>query len=164
MSQLEIGIVPCSLAPPLVRDMETRELETIVELWVDAWRVTAPHIDFEARREWLARRLIDIRAAGGRILAAANPASGRLLGFVTIDPQSGWLDQLAVSPDWQGAGVATRLLEAAKALSPACVRLDVNQDNVRALRFYQREGFRLAAAGLNPRSGAETWALEWRAP
>jgi putative acetyltransferase len=40
--------------------------------------------------------------------------------------------------------------------------VDVNQDNPRAVRFYEREGFRRLHEGVNPNSGLRTWRLEWR--
>ena len=39
--------------------------------------------------------------------------------------------------------------------------LDVNQANARAVRFYEREGFRKVGEGVNPVSGLETLAMEW---
>jgi putative acetyltransferase len=50
----------------------------------------------------------------------------------------------------------------AKRLSPGYLQLDVNADNVRALAFYEREGFRRTAEGTNPNSGAPTLSMEWR--
>lgn len=135
----------------------------ISDLWVGTWRATMPHVDFEARRGWLFDRLVNLHAQGAKTVCAAERPSGDLLGFVTLDPKSGWLDQLAVAPRAYGSGAGRLLLDAAKGLSPRFIELDVNQDNPRALRFYLREGFRRGAEGVNLASGLKTWALEWRA-
>jgi putative acetyltransferase len=76
---------------------------------------------------------------------------------------SGWLDQIAISPNAFGTGVARDLMREAKRLSPRFLQLDVNADNGRALAFYEREGFRRTGEGVNPNSGARTLSLEWRA-
>jgi len=60
---------------------------------------------------------------------------------------TGWLDQLCVHPNCFGAGAAQALIEAARRASPNGIRLDVNADNERARRFYEREGFTPIGAG-----------------
>lgn len=126
-----------------------------------AWRIAVPEIDFEARRGWLGRHLAALAAAGCRILVAE--VEGAVAGFVTVDPRLGHLDQLAVDPTHQGGGVADRLMDGAKALSPAGLDLEVNHDNGRARRFYARHGFETVGAGRNPNSGRPTLLLRWRA-
>jgi putative acetyltransferase len=88
----------------------------------------------------------------------------QLLGFVTFDPATAYLDQLAVAPEAKGSGAASLLLNEARRLSPDGLTLDVNQDNPRALRFYEREGFEKIGEGTNPRSGLKTWRLHCSKP
>ena len=119
-----------------------------------------PQIDFEARRCWLDRHLDECLRSGGVALVADLPGDGPV-GFVTVDPRRRTLDQLAVAPPHQGSGVADVLMAAAKDLSPAVLALDVNRDNLRALRFYRRHGFRTIGTGHNPQSGLPTLLLQW---
>lgn len=119
-----------------------------------------PQIDFEARRCWLDRHLDDSLRSGS-VTFVAEPRDGGPVGFVTVESRRGYLDQLAVAPSHQGSGVADVLMAAAKDLSPASLELDVNQDNVRALRFYRRHGFRTIATGRNLHSGLSTLLLQW---
>ncbi|MFO1117880.1 MAG: GNAT family N-acetyltransferase [Beijerinckiaceae bacterium] len=144
-----------ALRPP--RDDERQAL---VELWIAAWKATYPDIDFDARRDWFVRHLAELEAAGAKTICAFDGA--RLMGFVVIDPATGWLDQIAVRPKSFGAGIAGKLLGAARRVSPERITLDVNADNFRALRFYKREGFQRIGAGTNKLSGRETAKLEWR--
>jgi len=67
-------------------------------------------------------------------------------GFVTIDA-SGYLDQLVVAPGRWGSELASRLVDEAKRRSPDRITLLVNQDNARAIRFYERNGFIHAGRG-----------------
>ncbi len=89
-------------------------------------------------------------------------ADGGLIGFVTVDPRTSYLDQIVVAPEYWAAGVGAALIRVAKHLSPTSLDLDVNTDNVRAIRFYQKQGFAIAGAGVNPTSGKPVHRMSWR--
>ena len=75
---------------------------------------------------------------------------GRLAGFVAHKP--GWVDHLAVHPDFQGRGVGRALM--ARAMEPGQpLQLWTFQRNARARRFYERLGF--APVRLTDGSGNE---------
>ncbi|MDQ0506359.1 GNAT family N-acetyltransferase [Xanthobacter agilis] len=132
----------------------------MADLWVASWVKTLPEIDFEARRPWLEAHL-DTLAAGGALTCAAE-RDGVVAGFVVIHPGTGYLDQIAVAPAFWGQGAAEALMDEAKRLSPALVALDVNQENPRAVRFYQKMGLAVTGEGENPMSGRRTFRMEWR--
>lgn len=140
------------------------ETQELLALWVASWRATYPEIAFEARCAWLLDRLAALEAQGAQTLCLWDEEHKGLLGFVTIDPASGWLDQICVHPERFGGGVGAALLAAARERSPGLVRLDVNADNDRAVRFYEREGFKRLGPGQLSQSGRETLILEWRSP
>jgi putative acetyltransferase len=134
---------------------------SILDVWVASWRATYPEIDFEQRREWLVRHVQEMEAAGAVTLCLFDEPS-TLAGFVVINPADGWLDQICVAPDRFGAGFGASLLSAARTVSPKLIRLDVNADNARAIRFYERDGFARVGRGANTLSGRETIVMEWR--
>ena len=74
---------------------------------------------------------------------------GRLLGVLTYVVDGTQCEVLTLHADERGRGVGTALLEAVRerAAAAGCERLWLvtTNDNVDALRFYQRRGFRLAA-------------------
>jgi putative acetyltransferase len=135
-------------------------------MWIEAWSRAMPAIDFEARRSWLVDHLIALVDGGASVCLAFDPANGSMAGFVTVAPQGGHVDQLAVGSPYWGTQCAVELLAWAQAESQrrGCDRLivDVNQDNPRAVRFYEREGFTRVHEGVNPSSGLKTWRYEWR--
>jgi putative acetyltransferase len=81
---------------------------------------------------------------------------------LVVNPQTGYLDQLVVATTDQGRGVAAILLAQARRLSPAVLDLHVNQDNARAIGFYQKHGFVTVAEDVNPRSGAPIYRMRWK--
>ncbi len=139
-------------------------LPALADLWVATWARTMPDIDFEARRPWFLEHVAGLRAAGSELHVALAGEEGAPAGFVAINPASGYLDQLAVAPAFWGQGAAEALMDAARRRAPAGITLDVNQDNPRAVAFYQKLGFAIASAGENPMSGRAIWRMEWRPP
>ncbi|MFG1204349.1 GNAT family N-acetyltransferase [Xanthobacter aminoxidans] len=135
----------------------------MAQLWVETWAKTMPDIDFPARLPWLESHL-DSLAAGGALIRVAREGdeNGPVAGFVVIHPGTGYLDQLAVAPRAWGKGAAEALMAEARRLSPALVALDVNQDNPRAVRFYEKMGLAIVSEGANPMSGRLTYRMEWR--
>jgi putative acetyltransferase len=144
-----------------LRAFAEADLSGLVDVWAAAWSATGLPIDFEARRAWIDDRLRALRAAGAEIVVGLD-ASDKPAGFVTIDPNSGYLDQLCVAPAERGSGLATALLNEAKRRSPGMVELDVNEANGRARRFYEREGFSIVGDGKSPHSGLPTLKMRWR--
>jgi len=136
-------------------------LAELTDLWIDAWTKAMPTIDFEARREWFVDRLIALRDNGTTVTCAFDAANGDMAGFITLDPKSGHIDQLAVAPAGWGSSAAAALIAEAKSRAPGRLMLEVNQDNARAVRFYEKQGFHRGAAGVNPNSGLKTWTYEW---
>jgi len=145
-----------------LRAFAEADLSALIDVWAAAWSATGLPIDFEARRAWIDDRLRRLRADGAEI-AVGLDASDRPAGFVTVDPNSGYLDQLCVSPAQRGSGLASALLDEAKRRSPGVVELDVNEANARARRFYEREGFSISGRGVSPHSGLPTLKMRWRA-
>jgi len=151
-----------SASTRLLRDFAGADLPALVDLWVEAWRETGLGVDFDARRAWLIGHLRDLRAGGAEILVGLD-AGGRPAGFAAIDAKSGYLDQLCVRPGERGSGLASALIDEAKRRSPGLIELEVNEMNLRARRFYEREGFSTVGRGLNPQSGLPTLKMRWRA-
>jgi putative acetyltransferase len=143
-----------------LRPYRPEDFEASVDLWMRAWQAALPEIAFAKRLEWWRGRWLNDLVPNNRIVMAE--ADGALAGFFVIDPKTGWLEQLAVDPASWGTGVASALVDEAKRISPALIRLDVNQNNHRAVRFYERDGFVRAGEGVNKHSGAATYLYEWK--
>jgi putative acetyltransferase len=94
-------------------------------------------------------------------IVVADGGSG-IVGFVTVDPRTLYLDQIVVAPEHWGSDIGVRLMAEAKRLSPAGLDLDVNTDNARAIRFYEKQRFSISGAGANPISGKPVHRMSWR--
>ena len=133
--------------------------DATITLWCETWQHAYPNIDFAARVPWWRERWRSELVPNAAIIIAEQ--TGLLVGFVTIDTRA-YLDQLVVAPSLWGSKLADALVDEAKRLSPDCITLLVNEDNARAIRFYQRNGFVDAGKDVNPTSGRPVLKMEWR--
>jgi putative acetyltransferase len=143
----------------ILRPYRAEDEDAAISLWQRTWQQAYPSIDFAARLTWWRERWRKELVPNATIIVAEQ--SGALVGFVTIDSQ-GYLDQLVVAPNHWGSTLANALIDEAKRLSPDRITLLVNNDNARAIRFYQRNGFAHAGEDVNPTSGRPVLRMEWR--
>lgn len=144
--------------------------EAAIALWQRTWQQSYPHIDFAVRLAWWRERWRTVLVPACKITVAIEAAVAKgsaaendvMAGFVTVDPRTGYLDQLVVAPEAWGGGVAAALVAAAKRDAPAGLDLHVNRDNARAIRFYEKNGFAVSGEEVNPRSGAPIYKMSWR--
>lgn len=107
--------------------------------------------------EWLTTQLWgapEVAVHDGVFYPAVLPGfiaerGARISGLLTYDVQPGVLEIVTINAIDQHTGVGTMLIEAvrAEAKHRGCheITLTTTNDNLDALRFYQRRGFRLAA-------------------
>jgi putative acetyltransferase len=131
-----------------------------IELWRRSWQQNYPSIDFSARLAWWQERWRQELVATATITVAEG--AGGIVGFVTVDPATGYLDQIVVAPESWGRGIAEALLAEARRQSPRGLDLHVNVDNRRAIRFYQKHGFSKVGDDVNPISGRPVHRMSWR--
>ena len=145
--------------PFVLRPYNESDEDAAIALWLKTWQEAYPEIDFAARVPWWRERWRSELVPNAAIIVAE--AAGALVGFVTIDGE-GYLDQLVVAPEHWGSKLADTLVEEAKRLSPDSVTLLVNDDNARAIRFYERNGFVRAGKDINPTSGRPVLKMVWK--
>lgn len=105
---------------------------------------------------WLVAKLwgSDLVAVHGTVLHPAElpgflaERAGRVVGLLTYQLLGDTLEIVTLNAIDRHAGIGTQLIEAAtgtaRRLGCRDIRLTTTNDNVDALRFYQRRGFRLA--------------------
>jgi putative acetyltransferase len=143
-----------------LRRYQPHDEDASVALWLRTWQNAYPELDFDERLDWWrARWRSELLPVAEVVVAEAN---GEMIGFVTVDPRTFYLDQIVVAPEYWRSGVGATLIAEAKRMSPAGLDLDVNIDNVRAIGFYRRLGFLVTGAGENPISGKPVHRMSWR--
>lgn len=141
---------------PMIRPMETRDLERVMALWLEGNRAAHP---FVAPTYW-AGQTAAVREQLPIAEVFVYEEAGAVRGFVGL--QGDFLAGLFVEAAAQGRGIGRRLLAHAQATHPT-LTLSVYRQNTRALAFYQRAGFRLRSEGIDPDTGAPDCLLSWPA-
>jgi ribosomal protein S18 acetylase RimI-like enzyme len=144
-----------------LRDARPSDLADLGELEVEGFPT-----DRLSRRSM--RRLLGVPSARLRV---AGTTEGRVVGYhLTLfrrGSRIARLYSLVVAPDQRGRGVAELLLADAEAIAlrrgARALRLEVRDDNARAIRFYARRGYR--KIGMVPQYYADmTDALRYEKP
>lgn len=130
-----------------------------IELWRRSWQTAYPEIDFSERLDWWRERWRSDTVVSSSIVVAQS--GDEIVGFVTVNGRTGYLDQLVVAPEAWGTPTAVLLLDRAKRESPRGLDLHVNVDNARALRFYEKHGFERVSESINPRSSRPVYLMRW---
>ena len=144
----------------ILRPYTAADEEAAIALWLRTWQQHYPHLDFAARVPWWRERWRNELVPAASITMAER-ADG-LVGFVTVDPKTRYLDQIVVAPEAWGSDVAVTLMAEARRLSPGGLDLAVNADNARAISFYEKQGFLITGDDVNPISGAPIRKMSWR--
>ena len=71
------------------------------------------------------------------------------------------IEGIFVSDEMQSQGIGKTLIDFVKAQKTK-LSLNVYQKNVRAIRFYQKEGFEIESEGLDETTGEKDYAMTWR--
>ena len=143
-----------------LRPYTAADEDAAIELWRRTWQQHYPRINFSARVAWWRARWRSELVPVAQITLAE--IDGTIVGFVTVDPRTKYLDQFVVAPEHWGSDVGRVLVDEAKRLSPAGLDLLVNKDNARAIRFYEKHGFVYAGEDKNPVSGKPVNRMVWR--
>jgi putative acetyltransferase len=147
-----------------LRRYQPRDENAAIALWLRTWQAAYPSLNFAERLDWWRARWRNelVPSAAIVIAEAAGAKAPEVIGFVTVDPRTFYLDQLVVAPEHWSSGVGTALMAVAKHLSPTGLDLEVNTDNTRAIRFYEKQRFSIAGSGVNPISGKPVHRMRWR--
>ena len=143
-----------------LRPYAAADEEIAIELWQRSWQHAYPNIDFSARLSWWRERWRNELVPSATITLGER--ADALVGFVAIDPNTGYLDQIVVAPEAWGQKIAEALLAEAKRICPQKIELHVNTDNARAIRLYEKHGFVITGESTNPLSGRPVLAMRWR--
>jgi putative acetyltransferase len=148
----------------VLRAYEARDEDAAVALWLRTWQAAYPALNFTARLDWWRERWRGELVPAATIVVAeeAGAEEPLMLGFVTVDPRTFYLDQIVVAPERWRCGLGAVLIAEARRLSPRGLDLDVNTDNARALAFYRKQAFVISGAGVNPISGKPVHRMSWR--
>jgi ribosomal protein S18 acetylase RimI-like enzyme len=121
-----------------IRSFQDADEAAVIRLWdrcglLRPWNDPSKDI---ARKRGVQGELFLVGTIDGAIVASV------MAGY---DGHRGWINYLAVDPDWRRRGMASVLMAEAerllRALGCAKINLQIRRDNLDAMAFYERLGF-----------------------
>ena len=94
-----------------------------------------------------------------RVLLYVYENDREIWGFIGLNGE--YIEGIFISGEMQSQGIGKRLLDFVKTKKTE-LRLNVYQKNTRAIRFYQREGFKILREGMDEATGEKDYEMTWR--
>jgi shikimate kinase/GNAT superfamily N-acetyltransferase len=140
-----------------IRKYKPEDEHTVVEIWYQASLIAHDFVPADfweqekdvIRREYLPLSKTWVYEKDQQIVGMLSLSDGQTIGGLFVDPA------------WQGGGVGTQLINHAKSLR-AVLFLDVFKQNERAIRFYQKCGFKIVDESIQPDTGCEQFTMVWQ--
>ncbi|WP_270323890.1 N-acetyltransferase [Lactococcus petauri] len=138
----------------MIRKMKAEDLQKVVELWL---RVNIANHRFIKCEYWL-KQAAAVEEAMKDAEIYVYEENQKIIAFVGLIDQ--YIAGIFVSNSKQSKGIGKSLLQHIKASSQT-LSLKVYQKNEGALRFYQREGFKIVAEGLDEDNNEKEFLMTW---
>lgn len=139
----------------MIRELRKADIDSVAEIWLDTNRKAHAFIpasywerNFTAVKEMLPQAEVYVY----------EDEKG-IQGFLGLNGE--YIEGIFVSEGAQSRGIGKCLLDCAKDRKPA-LRLNVYQKNVRAIRFYRREGFQIRRSGLDAATDEPDYEMLWQ--
>ena len=139
----------------MIRELRKADINSVAEIWLDTNRKAHAFIpasywerNFTAVKEMLPQAEVYV-----------YETETGIQGFLGLNGE--YIEGIFVSEEAQLHGIGKCLLDYAKNRKPA-LRLNVYQKNMRAIHFYQREGFQIQREGLDAATGELDYEMLWQ--
>ena len=145
---------------PTIRSARSDEYDEVAQVWMESWVSTGLE---DASNFLLAnlRARVQREIENGWSLYVADD-DGRIAAMLALHLQRRYLDQLFVTPDYQGRGLGRRLLGFTRECLPDEILLRCVRENDKAWRWYEREGFVFEKQVVEPMTGFTMKYYRWK--
>lgn len=139
----------------MIRALQKADIDSVAEIWLDTNRKAHAFIP----ASYWERNFASVKEMLPQAEVYVYETDQGIQGFLGLNGE--YIEGVFVSEAAQSRGIGKCLLDCAKDRKPA-LRLNVYQKNVRAIRFYQREGFQIQREGLDAATGKPDCEMTWR--
>ena len=148
------------MSDPIIRPARAEEYDEIGRLWMESWVTTGLA---ESSNFLLANLRARVRREieDGWTLYVMEDGS-TLAAMLALQLPKLELDQIFVAPDYQGRSLGRRLLAFTRMQLPDEIQLRCAEGNVKAWRWYEREGFLYEKQEISPVTGLMMKYYRWR--
>ncbi len=141
----------------MIRKLKEKDLSTVVNIWLDA-NIKAH--DFIPREYWIDNlELVKQMLPQSEVYVYENESNHEIQGFVGINED--YIAGIFVCSKIQSNGIGKQLLDFVKTIRNQ-LTLSVYQRNERAIKFYQREGFKVQYEKVDENTGEKEYLMVWK--
>jgi ribosomal protein S18 acetylase RimI-like enzyme len=144
---------------PTIRPARPDEYDDIARVWMNSWASTRLEDASEPLLAKLRARIL-LEVGRGWSLYVADDR-GTLAAMLALHLPH-YLDQLFVSPEFQGQSLGRRLLAFTRQHLPDEITLRCVRENEKAWRWYEREGFVFEKEQVEPTMGRVLKYYRWK--
>ncbi len=138
----------------MIRKLQKTDINRVAEIWLDT-NIKAH--DFIPSQYWLDNYTV-VREELAQAEVYVYEDERDILGFIGL--VGDYIAGIFVWDQAQSNGIGKELLEFAKGIKEQ-LRLNVYQKNVRAVKFYQREGFKIQQEGRDDNTKEKDYLMTW---
>ena len=139
----------------MIRELRKTDIKRFAEIWLNA---NLQAHSFISPQYWMGNFDL-VKAMLPQAEVYVYEDARNIQGFVGLNGEQ--IEGIFVSGEMQSRGIGKRLLDFVKTKKTE-LRLNVYQKNMRAIRFYQREGFKILREGMDEATGEKDYEMTWR--
>ena len=139
----------------MIRSLQKADINRVADIWLDTNLKAHSFIseqywisNYEFVKEMLSQAEVYVYEDGQKIQ-----------GFIGLSDK--YIEGIFVSEKMQSQGIGKLLLNYIKDRKDV-LHLNVYQKNIRAIHFYQREGFEIQCEGLDEATGEKDYVMIWQ--
>ena len=143
-----------------IRPARPDEYDEVARVWMNSWASTG----LEDASNFLLAKLrarVPLEVERGWSLFVADD-NGVLAAMLALHLPNKYLDQLFVTPEYQGKELGRRLLVFTRQQLPEEIYLRCVRENEKAWRWYEREGFVCEQEQVEPMTGFVMKYYRWK--
>ena len=141
----------------MIRALQKADIDRVADLWLDT---NLKAHDFIPAEYWKGNYdAVKEMLPQAEVYVYENDNDNKIRGFVGLNDE--YIEGIFVADGMQSQGIGKRLLDFVKEKRMRLC-LNVYQKNIRAIHFYQREGFEIRCEGLDEDNGEKDYEMIWQ--
>ena len=139
----------------MIRKLQDADIDRVADIWLDA---NLKAHSFISPQYWKGNfETVKKMLPQAEVYVYENDRE--IWGFIGLNGE--YIEGIFASGEMQSRGIGKRLLDFVKTKKTE-LRLNVYRKNMRAIRFYQREGFKILREGMDEATGEKDYEMTWR--
>lgn len=139
----------------MIRHLKETDIDIIAKIWLDT---NIKSHDFISKKYWESNfNMVKNLFLQSEIYVYEDKQT--IQAFVGIE--NDYIEGIFVSNEFQSQGIGKLLLDFVKS-KKVNLYLNVYQKNIRAVNFYQREGFKIQRENLDKNTGEKEYVMTWK--